>query len=107
MSDCQIIPLFPDEPIPDVPNGPLYQAWKRIRDDELAIASNRIRWSVKSVPCGVMVLQTEPLPTMEQVKDDLIERALKRYGSVEAAADAIGISRATIYNRKPKPQSSP
>jgi hypothetical protein len=86
-----IVPLFPSEPIPDTPNGPLYQAWKRMRDDEIA----------KEV---LTARHLPPLKTMEQVKQEHIDHALKVFGSVKSAAIALGINPATIFwRRKRKP----
>lgn len=94
--ECEVIPLFPSEPIPDTPNGPLYQAWKRLRDDEIARATVTRRHS-------------PPIKTLEQVKREHMETVLQHcHGNRIEAARVLGVAPFTVYRHFPvTPQSSP
>ncbi len=79
---AEIIELFPgcDERIPDVPNGPLYQAWKRMRDAE--------------IQRGIV-----PLKTLAEVEAEHIDRVLSVAPSKGEAAKILGIDPATLYRK--------
>jgi DNA-binding NtrC family response regulator len=52
--------------------------------------------SLKRPPDGASLLENMPL---EEVEAFLIKKALARYGSVTAAAEALGLSRSALYRR--------